>query len=234
MISELALTAINLILWLCVAVGLVLGVLSFIYGGLSKRSVWFAITMIVSAAWSIMMLISYANDAEFQIGAAGWLNLPPVLLFFTTPMMALTYVNIPTWARRVIYVLAMIPVILFSSLMVFAPNFLLLYASSGPDGTQYLLEFNPVTIIQLGISIVLLTIVTMIIMVRAIKEARTSLGKKLMRNVMIGFLCGFLLGALFNLVMSDLHWWHWLGPTATLIYAFTMYRAVIKYGADEV
>jgi len=234
MISDLALTAINLILWICVAVGLVLGVLSFIYGGLSKRSVWFAITMIVAAAWAVMMLISYANDAEFQNTAAGWLNLPPVLLFYTAPMMALTYVTIPDRVRKLIQILAIIPVVVFSSLMVFAPNFLLLYASSGPDGTDYLLEFNQVTILQLGINLILLTVATMIIMTRARKEARTPLGKKLMRNVMIGFLCGFLLGALFNLLMSNLHWWHWLGPTATLIYAFTMYTAVIKYGSDEV
>ena len=232
--SDTMLAAINLVLWVCVAIGIVLGALGFIYGGLNRRSVWFAITMMVSAAWAIMMVISYANDAEFQNHAAGWLNIPPVLLFFTAPQMALSYIEMPSKTRWLIYILALIPVVIFSTMMVFAPGFLLLSASSGPNGDEFLLEFNPYTMVIMGIQMVLLTVVTMMAMVKARKEARTPLGKKLMRNVMIGFLCGFLLGGVFNIAMSDWHWMHWFGPTATLIYAFMMYTAVIKYGADEV
>jgi len=222
----------NAILWISVFVGLALGAFGFIQGGLSRRSVWFAVTMIFSALWSLGIIISFANPAEWHDTWGGLVNVPPVVLFFAISQMMLAYVDIPEWVRKVSLVLAGFAALLLSGMMIFAQGFLLLHASG--EGDTFHMSYNPVTMAIIGFQLVLLVVLTLITMVKAIKEAKTPTGKKLIRNVMIGYLCGFVAGGVFNVAMSSDHWIHWVGPAATLIYAFTMYRAVIKFGADEV
>lgn len=222
----------NAILWISVFAGLALGAMAFIQGGLSRRSVWFAVTMLFSALWSLGIIISFANPAEWHDTYGGLVNVPPVMLFFAISQMMLAYVNIPEWVRKLSLALAGVAAILLSGMMIFADGFLLVHASG--EGDTFHMSYNPITMGIIGVQLALLVVLTLIIMIRAMKEARTPMGKKLIRNVMIGYLCGFVAGGVFNVAMSSNHWIHWVGPAATLIYAVTMYRAVIKFGADEV
>ena len=222
----------NVILWACVLIGLALGVFGFIQGGLNRKSIWFAVIMVISASWAITILLAFGGDAEFQVVNAGWINLPPILMFYAAPQLALAFVDVPKKVSWLIYGLSLVTVIILSSLILFAPNFLILGAHG--EGDAMVLDFNPVSLIMFGFQLILLAAVTMVVMLKAMKQARTALGKKLIRNVIIGYFCGFVAGGVFNIAMSSMHWIHWVGPTATLFFAFTMYAAVVKYGADEV
>jgi len=225
-------TLANVILWACIIIGLLLGAFGFIFGGLNRKSVWFAVIMVLSSTWAMTIFLAFGGDAQFQIDNAAWINMPPILLYYAMPQLALAFVDIPKKVRWYGYFCSLITVGIFLSLMFFGPNFLLLSAHG--EGDAMVLEFNPVTLVMLGFQIIFLAILTAIVMVRAMRQARTELGRKLIRNVIIGYFCGFVAGGVFNIAMSSMHWIHWVGPTATLFFAFTMYAAVVKYGADEV
>jgi len=224
----------EIILWVVVVISFILAVLVFINGGLSRRSISYALLMLAGCIWAIFNLLAiWFNDVmpdykfQFDVGVIAI----TALLCFSTFMLALSFIRLSKKQFALISIASLIPALILQLFMI---DPLFIYTGYIFDDDNMLrLTFNPFGMAVQIIFVLVYAALTVWLYIIALKQARTSIGKQLIRITMIGFIIGYSFGLIFNVALAEVHDFHWVAPACILILAITSYKAVIKHGEDE-
>lgn len=224
---------INMILLVTALAQFVIAVLSFINGGLARKTIVAAIVMICGAAWTVILLSAtyIANDNNLAL-----LNqlvvVIAVILFYFVALLGLSFLDLKAKLFYLLGALLTIPGICMSLAAFFAFDLFFLELWMLDNGSVHL-KINPPAVMLFVVLIIAYVGTAIAALLIARKRAQSKLGKKLIRNVIIGVILGFLSPMIFNVANAEVHELHVLGPFGLLAMAFFTYSAFVKHGDDS-
>lgn len=209
----------------------VIAILSFINGGLVRKTIFAAIVMLLGAVWTFIFSNVFPLTETNVVLINQVVIIIGVILFYFVSLLGLSFLDIKAKKFYLLALLMSTPVICTSVAAVL--NIGLFFPSLYVDGDTVHLEANFAT---LGMTVVMMvayvgTAVAALIVAR--KRATTKLGKKLIRNVIIGIIIGFLFPVIFNIANAEVHEAHMIGPFGLLAMALLSYSALVKHGDDQ-
>ena len=224
---------IQVILWVTALAQFVIAILSFINGGLVRKTVIGAIVMICGTAWTAVLLFaSYLVTKDNIVLLNQLIMIVGVILFYFVCLLGLSFIEIKAKVFYLIAFLMAIPatVLSLSPILAFQLYFVDLRVL---DDGEVILKTNPVGFIIIVLVLLIYVGVALASLVLARKRAETKLGKKLVLFVIIGVVLGFLSPLIFNVANAEVHELHPLGPFGLLAMAFLTYSALVKHGDDR-
>ena len=213
----------------------VLAILSFINGGLSKRSILFSLLMATGILWSVGMFVTVESFDVF-VGMTRYIYIMLSSLMFLLMLFSLTFLSLTR--KQYWLVVGVCGVLwLFAALFAFfAPGTGLILNVDIADGGRIVenIEYNPMGLIGGGMMTVFpFMVVSIVSLALAFRQSQSAGGKRVIKSVLIGacVFAGFIL--VFNVFFASNHDMHWMGPMSILIIGFMFYNSVIKHAEDD-
>jgi len=210
-----------------------MGALSFINGGLSKKTIIYTLMMIAGAVWTISVHTMTTTEPDNILISVpiNWVCI--VIIYAMMLLFSLTFLHIEkkAWYRLVAVILvALVTQILIQLLLPDGKRFVYI---EGADGvwSYYAIILSPMTVLLI-LYIVAHAATSIVVLARARKQAETELGRKLISGVLIGSCVLVALNFIFNLIITDLDL-HRIDTLFVVLTAMPFYRAVIKHGDDD-
>jgi len=225
-------TVINLILWVTAIAQFVVAVMSFINGGLARRTIIASLMMISGAIFAIILTFNSLITDENAFFFNQFIMIVCCCLFYLMTLLGISYVHITSKSFYTIAVSSLIPMLCMMASIVFRID---LYFPSieASEAGKVTLTSNPLGLLVIGMMIVTYVSIGIVSLVIARKQASSALGKKLIRNIIIGITIGTLAVMIFNLANAEVHELHPIGPIGMLVMTILIYSALVKHGDDE-
>jgi len=214
-----------------------LAVLSFINGGLSLRSIFFAVVMVLGGVW---VAISAFVEVPTMESFSGMIRITFTVLTMLYLFMLLFSLTLIRTISSKQFMLASIVTSFMSLVFVviiwLAPHSYILtsFEITTPEWSlgQIVVEYADfymivaqVVIMSLGLS----AIATQVVAYR-VAEGRV---KRIIRNTLISIFVFAVFNIIFNLGFQNLHEVHWVGPMSVLLVGPVFYSSVIKHADDD-
>jgi len=216
--------------------GLLFAVFAFINGGLSRRSIFMALTMGSMALWAVSIAVMYGIENEATVVGLAVLNYAVICFMeYSMVMLGLSFTNVNNKKFWLVGVVVFIPAMCLMIAMILDTGTMFTGAIIEDGMVQQLLQ-NDVGYSLFAILITIYTVVFFLFMNEARKQTRTEAGRRALMMMIIGAAIAFATGIIFNLAIPMFlhdYTWGWVGPMAILVFAGASYRAVVKFAQDE-
>jgi len=222
---------IQMILWITAIAQIVVAVMSFINGGLARRTIIASLTMLTGAAWTIILSTSWALDDTNIYFVNQLVMLVGMLMYYMISLLGLSFTEIKS---KIFYPLALLfsmPAVCMAIAITFRINLFIPDVQITAD--DVILTTNPFGLLLIALTMVVYVGLGIANLILARKQANTVLGRKLIRNVIIGFVLAFISPLVFNVANAEVHELHPLGPIGLLAMAILTYSALVSHGDDE-
>lgn len=225
---------VTLTVLITVAVYLVLAVMSFINGGLSKKTVVFSILMFLGMFWALEMLMLDGGSEESFIWISRFNYVVVISIYYTIMMFGLNFLKLTRKQWLLILLITALPLLCVYVYAVLGSGALIVsYLDMANAPAKVIVEFAPAGTIGVTLPALAYGMTGLAAIIRARKQSTTEYGKKLIGGLLLGFALFFSFNVVFNLVLGNLHEAHFIGPTSILLACVPFYRAVVKHGDDE-
>ena len=216
--------------------GLLFAVFAFINGGLSRRSIFMALTMGCMALWAVSIAVMYGIEDEAVVVGLAVLNYGVICVMeYSMVMLGLSFTNVSSKQFWAVGAVTFIPAACLLAAMMIDPSTMFYGAVIENKMVQQLLQ-NELGYSLFGILITIYTVVFFVFMNEARKQTTTRVGRQALMMMIIGAAVAFTTGIIFNLAIPMFlhdYTWGWIGPMSVLIFAGASYRAVVKFAQDE-
>jgi len=227
---------IQAILWVTAVAQFVVAVMSFINGGLARKTIVGALAMMVGAVWTVTFALTWElSEEDVFFANQVVISLGMVLMYFFC-LLGMAFQEIKAKYFYISSVLMALPIISICLSVIYAINFYIPEIDMVvlEDGsTKIRLVTNPLGFGMIAFVGLLYVGIGTASLVYARKHAETARGKKLIRNVIIGLMIGFWSPMIFNLANAEIHEVHWIGPVGLLAMAILVYTTLTHHGDDE-
>ena len=213
----------------------VLAILSFINGGLSKRSILFSLLMLLGILWSVGMFVTVESFDVF-VGMTRYIYIMLSSIMFLLMLFSLSF--LPLTGKQY-WAIAGAAAVLWSFTALFAlmaPGTGLILDVDIADGGAIVenIVYNPMGMVGGGLfTLIPFMIVAIVSLAKALRQSKSASGKRIIKNVLVGacIFVGFIL--IFNAFFATNHDMHWLGPMSILFVGFIFYSSVIRHAEDD-
>lgn len=211
-----------------------LAIMSFINGGLSKRSILFSLFMFAGAGWAIQTFLDVGSYDLFLM-MTRLIYTTFSLIFYLFLLFSLTFLNLSNKQFTMVAGLGLVmwaTTALFTWLVPgkYVIEDVTIHANGYIDGISYGMIGMLVGTLMPSIPCIVLGLIAQ---TRARKQTMTVTGKRILKTVLI---CSYVFVSfvmIFNLGFSTVHEAHWIGPMSILLVGFAFYGSVVKHADDE-
>jgi len=212
----------------------VLAIMSFINGGLSKRSILFALFMFAGASWAIQSFLDVSSYDLFLM-MTRLIYVTFSMIFYLFLLFSLTFLTMSNKQFALIAALGFALWLLTALFAWFAPGKLIIEdVVVHPDGYIDGIVYNVIGMIMGTLLPSMPCIFGGIIAQTMAKKQTDSVdGKRILKTVLI---CSYVFVSfvlVFNLLFSTVHEAHWIGPLSILLVGFAFYGSVVKHADDQ-
>jgi len=224
--------AINLFSSVTILAYLALAVLSFVNGGLSPRSIVFAVIMILGALWASTTFFPTDNIDSYVIMFKVTIS-ALISLYFFLFLFFMTMIKGVTKKQFIIIVAAGVSTILivgFATLLM--PNSMILNSYDVVDGVIRT-EYNALYLLFLNLVAATFGFSALAVAVTAYKRA-TGRSKTIIRTTMIALIVFAIFDIVFSLFLNmNADGARVIGPMSVLLVGPVFYRHVVAHADDE-
>ena len=215
----------------------VLAVLSFINGGLSPRSIFFAIVMVLGGAWVAISAFMAAGTADAFADMIRITFTVLTLLYLFMMLFSLTLIrNMSSKQFGLVTAVTSFMVLTFIVIIWMIPvsKILTSFEVTTPEWSMGQTVVGYANFYMIIAQIVIMSLGLTSIAIQTIAyRAATGRIKGIIRNTLISVVVFAVFNLVFNLGFADLHEMHWIGPLSVLIVGPIFYSSVIKHSDDD-
>jgi len=218
--------------------GLLFAVFAFINGGLSRRSIFMALTMGSMALWAVNIAVMYGiNDEALLLGLAVMNYSVICVLMYCMVMLGLSFTNVTNKQFWLVGAVVFVPAACLLAAMIIDPStmFYGVVLVEGGGMVQELIQ-NEVGYALFGTLIMSYTALFFLFMSQGIKQTMTESGRAALRMMIVGAIVSMVSAIVFNLAIPMFthdYTWGWIGPMSVVVLAVASYRAVVKFAQDD-